>query len=199
MVSSDDGQATWTWQQRTLMTNTTPVGSVLTRNKDFKSPAQNSVPFKDLLFVHAPSGKWAAYAGVGNGSTSIASFMAAISAPVCNLSLAGNGYPMTAGTLTASGKLCDTDLYFHQGDLDGTGRVDYCQGTNGQNSTYGPTWSMGDNNGCPFDDPSGTSFGPDVAPAGQTQEVNSYGFGYALGLNTGVAGAAQNYIQMYVR
>ncbi|HEX8821920.1 MAG TPA: fibrinogen-like YCDxxxxGGGW domain-containing protein, partial [Archangium sp.] len=199
MVSSDDGQATWTWQQRTLMTNTTPVGNVLARNKDFKSSAQSSVPFKDLLFIHAPSGKWAAYAGVGNGSTSIASFMAAISAPVCNLSLAGNGYPMTAGTLSVSGKLCDTDLYFHQGDLDGTASVSYCQSGGSSNSTYGPNWSIGDNNGCPFDDPSWASFGPDIHSSATTPEVNSSGFGYALGLNTGVSGAAQNYIQMYVR
>jgi len=198
MVGSDDGQHTWTWQQRTLMTNTTPVGDVLARNKDFKSPAQSFVPFRDLLFVHAPSGKWAAYSGVGNGSTSIASFMAALSAPVCSLSLAGNGYPMTAGTLTKAGKLCDTDLYFHLGDFDGSGSVATCQGVNA-NSTYGPSWSIGDNNGCPFDDPSWASFGPDLPTGYQTKEVSNAGFGYALGLNTGVAGTAQNYIQMYVR
>ncbi|MDC0712075.1 fibrinogen-like YCDxxxxGGGW domain-containing protein [Stigmatella sp. ncwal1] len=201
MVSSDDGQHTWTWNQRTLMTDTATVGSVLTRNKDFKSAAQFSVPFADLLFVHAPSGKWAAYGGVSHGSTSIASFMATLSAPICDLTLAGNGYEMTAGSLsTEDGRLCDTDLYFHLGDFDGTGDVNYCQGLDRlQDATYGPGWSMHNNHTCPFDDSSAASFGPDISPAAASQENDGVGFGWALDLNTGAPAEAQNYIQMYVR
>lgn len=197
MVSSDDGQNTWTWAQRSLMTDTTSVGSVLVRNKDFKSPAQSLLPFRDLLFVHAPSSKWAAYSGVGNGTVSIASFMSAISAPVCSYALAGHGYHMTAGTISLSGQLCDTDLYFHEGDIDGVGEA-YCMGDSGaQDSTYGPSWNRSNNAPCPFDDPPG--LGPDINFAGKTIEVPSQGFGDPLGLNTGAPGAAQNYMQMYVR
>jgi hypothetical protein len=201
MVSSDDGQHTWTWNQRTLMTtNTTLVGDVHARNKDFKSRALHALPFKDLLFIHAPSGEWAAYANVSNGSRDVASFMGSITAPVCDLSLAGNGYPLTAGTLTKRGKLCDTDLYFHLGDFDGFGKVDYCQGVGAStNSTYGPGWNIGDNGGCPFDDPSAASFGPDIAPGYVSKEREYAGFGYALELNTGAAGTGSNYLQMYVR
>jgi hypothetical protein len=203
MVSSDDGQNTWTWNQRTLMTtDQSLVGDVHQPNKDFKSRALHTVRFKDLLFVHAPSAVWAAYSGVSNGSSDAAGFMAAISAPVCDLNLAGNGYPVTAGTLTAGGHLCDTDLYFHQGDFDGFGDVSYCRRVDPnewQDSTYGPSWSVGNNNGCPFDDPSSASFGPDIWPGAVSQEYGNAGFGWALGLNTGAAGAAANYIQMYVR
>jgi hypothetical protein len=201
MVSSDDGQATWTWNQRTLMTtDQTLVGNVHERNKDFKSRALHTLPFRDLLFVHAPSSVWAAYGGVSNGSSDVASFMAAISAPVCDLNLAGNGYPQSAGTLMVGGKLCDTDLYFHLGDFDGFGSENYCRGVgDSQDSTYGPGWSVGNNGGCPFDDPGNASFGPDIYPEGASNEYGGSGFGWALDLNTGAPGAAANYIQMYVR
>jgi hypothetical protein len=126
--------------------------------------------------------------------------MAAISAPVCDLNLAGNGYPQTAGTLTVRGRLCDTDLYFHLGDFDGLGSVDYCRGAEqSQESTYGPVWSMRNNGGCPFDDTGRSSFGPSNWPDAASQEYDGVGFGWALDLNTGASGAAANYIQMYVR
>lgn len=200
LVSSDDGQDTWTWAQRHLMTtDITPVGNVRERNKDFKSPAHHALPFRDLLFIHAPSGRWATYAGVGTGGTSIASFMAGIAEPVCDPSVAGHGYKLTAGTLTLSGKLCDTDLYFHLGDLDGFGSVPYCQGLY-NDSTYGPSWNISNNAPCPFDDSAAASFGPDSDPRGGTVEEQSVaGFGQALGLNTGTPGSAQNYIQMFIR
>jgi hypothetical protein len=201
MVSSDDGRDTWTWNQRMLMTtDTTLVGDVHERNKDFKSRALHALPFEDLLFVHVPSNEWAAYANVSDGSQDVASFMGAINAPVCDLSLAGNGYPQTAGTLTTRGRLCDTDLYFHLGDFDGFGDEAYCQGVGqAQDSTFGPAWSIGNNGGCPFDDPGGASFGPDVHSAVAAREIEGVGFGGALGLNTGAPGTATNYIQMYVR
>lgn len=203
IVSSDDGQHTWTWNQRTLMTtNTALAGDVQQRNKDFKSQALHSVAFRDLLFVHAPSGVWAAYGNVDTGNRDAASFMTSINAPVCDLSLAGNGYPLTAGTLTRRGYLCDTDLYFHLGDFDGLGSVAYCSRVNAsesQDTTYGPTWSIGYNGGCPFDDPGSVSLGPDAHPNGVATEVDGAGFGWALGLNTGAPGSATNYIQMYVR
>ena len=100
-----------------------------------------------------------------------------------------------------SGRLCDTDHYFHPGDFDGIG-LWYCQRNDGnQDPTYGPMWNSTNNGPCPFDDPAGSSFGPDGSPIGlaQEQEMPGAGFGDPLGLNAGAAGAAQNYIQMYVR
>ena len=202
LVSSDDSQNTWSWDQRTLMTtDQTLVGDIHARNKDFKSLALHTLPFQSLLFVHAPSGIWASYGGISNGTTDLGHFMNAINAPVCDYSLGGNGYPQTGGTMTLAGKLCDTDLYFHQGDFDGIGNnVSYCLGnTAAQDSTYGPGWNISNNGPCPFDDPSGASLGPDINILGPGVEVTSAGFGEALGLNTGAPGTATNYIQMYVR
>ena len=90
MVSSDDNQATWTWKQRDLMTNTTPFGNVLARNKDFKSP--RSIPCPSRICsrpcaVGEMGGLWS----VGGGSSTIAAFMAARSAPVCDAAMPGNG------------------------------------------------------------------------------------------------------------
>lgn len=201
VVASDDGQNTWTWNNRNLMTtNTMLVGNVVERNKDFKSRALHVVPFSDLLFVHAPSTVWAAYAGVGNGALDLANFMAGIPYPVCDLALAGNGYPMTAGTMIKAERLCDTGLYFHLGDFDGTGDPSYCAaGDSYQNSSFGPCWNMGDNDGCPFDDSGYASLGPSRYVPAQDIESIGAGFGHALGLNKGVAAQAQNYVQMYVR
>ncbi|RYZ38096.1 MAG: hypothetical protein EOO71_25430 [Myxococcaceae bacterium] len=198
LVSSDDEQNTWTWDQRTLMTtDQTLVGDLSALNRDFKSRALHALPFQSLLFVHAPSGIWASYSGVSNGTMDVASFMNSINAPVCDLSLAGHGYPQTAGTMALSGKLCDTNLYFHLGDFDGTGSASYCSGTTTQDSTYGPAWNMNNNQGCPFDDPGGASLGPDIGS--RPDEVTGIGFGSPLGLNTGTPGTATNYIQMYIR
>ncbi|MFL5349842.1 MAG: fibrinogen-like YCDxxxxGGGW domain-containing protein [Hyalangium sp.] len=201
LVSSDDGQNTWTWDHRTLLTtDQTLVGSLDERNKDFKSRALYTVPFQSLLFVHAPSGVWASYSGISNGTLDAASFMNSRSAPVCDLSLAGNGYPQTAGTLTLGGTMCDTDLYFNLGDFDGGSIVPYCQDTSlYHNSTYGPGWSVNMGQGCPFDDPSYASLGPDVSPDAVSHEIAAAGFGLARGLNTGAPGTGSNYIQMYVR
>jgi hypothetical protein len=199
LVSSDDDQDTWTWKSRALLTtNKTPVGSVSERNKDFKSPALHQVAFEDLLFVHAPSSRWAAYAGVGDGSIDVGSFMAGLTAPLCDPSLGGNGYKMTAGSLVKGGWLCDTDLYFHLGDFDGTHDVLYCRGNDGfQDTTYGPTWNISFNHPCPFDDPGYASLGPILSYP--DYEAPGVGFGEALGLNTGEPGTGQNHLRMYVR
>jgi hypothetical protein len=206
LVASDDGQNTWTYDERARMTtDTTPIGSSAELSKDFKSPAYHVLPFTDLLFAHS-SGQWAAYGGVGNGMTDIGTFMAGIAYPVCSLALAGNGYPMTAGTI-GGGQLCDTDLYFHLGDMDFNlsqpSSEAYCQGNQGDD-TYGPAWSWANNHGCPFDDPGQASLGPIVqcsgCPAGTSAMEFSYlGFAGAMALNAGMSGTGQNNMRMYVR
>ena len=65
---------------------------------------------------------------------------------------------MTAGNFTGSG-LCNTNLYMHPIDEDG-GYNSSCDPylAGWTNNASGPTWSVGQNNGCPLDDVNVTSF-----------------------------------------
>ncbi|MEM9463656.1 MAG: fibrinogen-like YCDxxxxGGGW domain-containing protein [Myxococcota bacterium] len=201
-VSSNDGTNTWTWNNRTLMTtDTTPVGNVNTLDADFKSPAYHTILMTDLLFVHAPSGVWAQYDSVGDGTTDLGTHLGSLPERVCDYALDDNGVEMSAGTLVAGGSLCDTDLYFHLGDHGNS--LGDCQ-TNGYASSesYGPMWSGVFNSVsglCPFDDPGETSLGPDQNVSMQDVELNGVGFGAAAGLNTGMAGSGENNMRIYVR
>jgi len=65
---------------------------------------------------------------------------------------------MTAGdfsnALQQSGyPLCSTYLYIHPADDDGT-----YMSCSLDNESYGPTWSVYYNNGCPIDDPDASAF-----------------------------------------
>ena len=62
LVSSSDGVETWTWNNQTLWTtNQTPVGTLEALNEDFKSPAYHTTKYRDIAFIHQPSGVWAVY------------------------------------------------------------------------------------------------------------------------------------------
>ena len=77
-VVSDDNQENWTWDNRNYWdTDTTTFGSVGQPHKDFKSAALHDLAFTDLLFVHAPSGEWASYNGVGDGEETLAAHIGA--------------------------------------------------------------------------------------------------------------------------
>ena len=206
MVASDDGIDTWTMVQAArFTTDTTPIGDVNMRHRDFKSPAYHTLGFTDLLFVHAPSGVTAEYEMVGDSSGALGAFINATPFPNCNHALAGNGFPLTGGTLTLGGNLCDTDLYFNLGDHETSEAV--CLDLDGaaNHATVGPVWSAQNNNGCPFDDPGFiAALGPSNqcvgCPAGiESQEQRTLGFAFALGLNTGAAGTAENFLQVYIR
>jgi len=205
MVSSDDGVHTWTWAERYLMSlNESTIGDINELHRDFKSFALHIVPFTDMMFHHAPSDVWAAYSGMSDGSMDAGTFMSMIQEPVCDFDY--EGYKLTAGTLTVSGKLCDSNLYFHLGDVDGYNTLGPCQdlNSNWNTATYGPVWSFGHNGGCPFDDPNGGGFGPtnkcsQCGPSTDVTESNGTGFGRHMGLNTGLAGTGENNIRMYVR
>jgi hypothetical protein len=202
-VSSDDGQDTWTWDDRHLWdTDTTTFGSLSSLDYDFKSPALHEVAAADMLFMHEPSGDWAGYNGVSDGSGDFGSVVDGIGEEICYTGT--DGYAMSAGTLSVSGNLCSTQLYINAADHDGTSS---CTGTSANQHTHGPAWSADYNNGCPFDDPSQTaSLGPGASnptieygspPSGNGPNPN--GFGWALGLNTGTSGAAENYMWVLVR
>ncbi|MEC9071596.1 MAG: fibrinogen-like YCDxxxxGGGW domain-containing protein, partial [Myxococcota bacterium] len=187
-VVSDDNQENWTWDNRNYWdTDTTTFGSVAQPHKDFKSAALHDLAFTDLLFVHAPSGVWAAYNQVGDGSGSLADTIGAYGGESIKWDYYGfepvPGYPLTAGTLSVTGKMCTDQLYFNATDQDGSG-YEYA---------YGPSWNANRNSTKCFDDPGiGATLG--TGNYGPTDEEQlSMGFGEALELNTGEAGTGENH------
>ena len=112
---------------------------------DYKGEGWNDVLFTDLLFE--TDSNYAIYEGVGDGTTAWYAFQAAI--PVHNCGLTdGYQYTMSSGDISTT-KLCNTNLYVNTYDYDGGS-------CHSDNNAYGPTWSVGFNNGCPLDDPQGT-------------------------------------------
>ncbi|EDM77649.1 hypothetical protein PPSIR1_13890 [Plesiocystis pacifica SIR-1] len=206
MTASDDGTATWTWNNRAMLANEVgEVGSLDAPTSDFMSLAYHVLPFTDVLFVHQPSGVWAHYPGVGDGSKSYGAVIAEFGSPVCDPALAGNSFELAPGsTLSATGPLCDTDLYFNLGDHDGP--LTDCQdlGSPSNTATFGPVWSANWGDGCPFDDPAESGIGPHgpcgvCPPEFAATEFPHLGFANALDLNSGQSGAGENYLQVYVR
>jgi hypothetical protein len=192
-VTSNDGVATWTYEARSLMVNGETVGNLDGTGRDFKSLSAVLLPFSDLLFVHQPSGVWAAYHDVGDGTDPFEELLGQALEGVCDTRQWA--YPLSAGTLPDDDPaLCDTQLYFNRVDLDGGAAT--C-GAPGTNTTYGPHWNAVNNDACPFDDPAQAGFGPDQGEP--TVETSAVGFGRALGLNTGAPAVGENYLQMYVR
>ena len=193
LVSSDDGKATWTWQNKTLWTtDPTGVGDLNKPHLDFKSPAIHHVGFDDVLVVHGPSGVWAIYDWVGAGATPFAKRLAQLGGPNCT-NQDSNGWPMSQGTLSKKGKLCSTRLYMSPKHDDGS---PYCGATLGH--AWGPAWSVATDGACPFSWPGKHgSLGPSLGDL--TTEHGARGFGAALGLNTGAAGKGLNYLQVWVR
>ena len=192
-VHSDDGQNTWTWDNRRYFdTDTTTFGSLSSTNKDFKSDALHDVGMEDLLFVHSPSGIWAGYNDIDSGSEDFGTFLSSYG-ELINYS-GTDGIDMSTGTLTATGDVCSTQLFINAADGDG-----------GNDSAHGPGWSTNFNHGCPLDD-AGIRGGLGPVPTCST-EWNydegvtgvGVGFGYSLGVNSGGMNAAENYMQVFVR
>ncbi len=200
LTSSDDGVDTFTFDDRELMTtDATPVGDSCAPAFDYRGAAWFGVPLNDLLFVHRPSGIWASYEDVWDGTLSPADFLAAQPFPAC-LSAGLVGYPMTAGSLTVGGALCDTDLYFNPGDHEAGEFA--CSDPDGPltQHAFGPAWSAGGADGCPFDDPGASGgIGPLKSADGHAFEYDARGFGAALELNTGLVGLGENRLEVYVR
>lgn len=197
-TSSDDSANTWTWNKRTLWTtDTSDVGSVVSPNRDYKNRAVHSLALRDLLFVHAPSGIWAAYGDVSDGSKTLSEVISATPSPNCEPT---SGYAITAGTLTQSGALCSTDLFFNLGDYDGLrSRCEnrFALSPLREEATFGPAWSIGNDQGCPFDDPAYSSWGANKhAP---NEEADGRGFGLALNRNSSPGNIGGNFISMFVR
>jgi hypothetical protein len=204
-TSSDDDVDTWTWNDRASLGDSPfTVGDVNQANLDFMSPAYHNLAVTDLLFIHEPSAVTAIYGDVSNGNEALGDIIQAAGSPVCDYNLGGNGFPLTGGSLTLGGQLCDTDLYFNLGDheTDLNSCMDFGSGSN--TAAYGPVWSANKGAGCPFDDPAEFGLGPHgpcgACPANFPDTEFSYlGFANALALNDGAPGAGENYMQIYVR
>lgn len=196
-VHSDDGQANWTFNNRSLFYDDIFIGSINQPYLDYKGQGMVQLNFYDVLALHAPSGVWAAYYNVGNGSSSLGSRITNFPFPNCTTS---SGCTMSSGTLAVSGtSLCNTDLFFNIGDYDGQ-YSSYCLNISNQfnNATYGPAWSVNQNSGCPFDDPgTHSSLGPNIQSI--DTEQSAIGFGRAIDGNTGTAGTGANHMKIFVR
>ena len=198
IVASDDGQNTWTWNNRRYWdTDTTTFGTLNSLGRDYKSRGHHEVLMNDVLFMHAPSEQWARYNVVNEGA---ASFAAVIDGYDDSMMWNTNsGLKMTAGSIAANGRLCDTDLYFNVADQDNANRQD----------AHGPTWNVNHTQQCagsPFNDPGFRgSLGPGSGDylfngvPNTDVEHDAIGFGQSLGLNTGEVGRGQNYMRIYVR
>lgn len=138
------------WPIADMVTASTVGSASLTAN--YRGAVWSTLPFTDLMFEDGLND--AVYEGVGDGSESYLDFQSRIPEPDCTRT-SGLTWPMTAGNL-AGGRLCDTNLYINPHDQDGGGLCTLAR----EHSNYalGPTWSANNNNGCPLDDPSGTSF-----------------------------------------
>ncbi len=193
-VASDDGADTWTYTSRRYWDlDATTFGSLDDLDADYKSEALTRVSTTDVLVVHEPSGTWAAYGAVGDASQDLAAIIADYGDEYCWRD--GRGFDMTAGSLVASGGLCDTDLYLNAADHDGGGGS--CSCADCTDHAYGPSWNVDNGDGCPFDDPGAmASLGPASESSGESSAI---GFGDALGLNTGASGAGENYAWILVR
>ena len=201
-VHSDDGQDTWTWNNRHYFdTDITTFGSLSALNEDFKSQALHDVGMQDILFVHAPSGVWAGYNDADSGSGDFGTFMLDYQTP--SSELPNTGLIQTSGTLSAINFLNETKLYFSVID-----------GDENSNNSHGPTWNASTNNNVPFDDPGNNALGP--ISNRPNVEMNRFfsdpsynsstgiyvfglGFGNATVLNTGGYGLAENHMQVLVR
>ncbi|MFT7624946.1 MAG: hypothetical protein ACI9WU_004137 [Myxococcota bacterium] len=190
MTIAQDGQDTWTWNNKEFFDSDQATFGTAGVNGDFKSEAMHQVAMTDLLFVHGPSNTWAEYADVGSG-TSFQAYVTSLGADNACYS-AGAGHPLTEGTLTVAGTLCDTSLYFNPYDHDGV-----CPPTGLANNAWGPAWSGAFNEACPLDDPGRSALGPDEAIPDQE---GALGFAFLLDGTVGDGpDDGSNHIKVYVR
>ena len=207
-VVSDDGQDNWTMGNKAYWTtDKTTFGSLQKLNRDYKNEGIQILPFSDIMFAHSPSGTWAAYYRVGDGQQTLGQVINVWAHPTCLQFLAGHSHAPQAGNIKRQGKICETDLYFNLGDFDGKGEA-YCKDLKksaDNNATFGPSWSIGNDDGCPFDDPALAGLGPtnpdctNCSSSDIDKEVDALGFAGPAGLNTGDSGKAKNYMRIYVR
>jgi len=200
-IYSDDGQHTWTWENRTFMTTqTNTLGTLDALNQDMKNQAYNHLEFRDLMFLHSTPDTpqdpiWVMYGDAGNGLQTLGQFIDSFNTNINYLNL--GGIEQTGGNLDVGGTLCSTDLYINPCGLDGE---TFCTG---DDNAFGPAWSQDNSEGCPLDDPGiRGGVGPDSSK--HTHEYGltvspSVGFGHALSLNTGEQGAGENFLWVLVR
>ncbi|MCB9662476.1 MAG: hypothetical protein H6732_00025 [Alphaproteobacteria bacterium] len=199
-IASDDGRTTWNFANRARWTSTSATwdtGSIDDLVHDHRNAAYRTLPVEDVLFVHAPSGVWAAYHGVTDGQRSYAGWVD-VYASVDGRCYAGNdGWNLSAGTLSAGFELCDTDLYISPQDKD---EQSGCRKGSSDEDAWGPAWNSGNtsSSACPFNDPGAVaSLGSDAYRP--NEETRGVGFGRARHLNTAAEFSAGNRMALYAR
>jgi large repetitive protein len=168
--SGDDPEEVWCEQTEygggwTLIASNSPFNSIWAESNirdnstfgtigsgDYKANAFSTVVFNDVMFTDGIY--FAVYEAVSTGGMSWIDFSLSVGYYTCGSSVY---WPMTMGNLNGQ-YLCDTNLYIHPIDEDG-GANSSCN-VNGQwtDNASGPAWSTYNNNGCPLDDPSGSTF-----------------------------------------
>ena len=148
-VNSFDGS----WNTTNVTDNTKFGNAGLTAS--FKGRGWSEIPFSDLMFSNNTN--YAVYNDVSTGVLSYYAF--SVSIPMLNCGINTDyEFAMSEGTFSStthssSGTMCNTNLYMRVADHDGS--VSSCTD---DNESFGPSWSFGNNNGCPLDDPSLFSF-----------------------------------------
>ena len=196
-VHSDENQHSWTWSNRHYFdTDTTTFGSLDVLHKDFKSRALHEVAVGDLLFLHQPSSIWVAYRV--EPRSSFGAFIESYGEHVCYSGT--DGFNMVAGTLTHTGNMCSTQLFINPADHDNDASDSPCY--DGGDSTYGPAWSIRNNDGCYLDDPgTHSALGPASFPTTQNDEWSTLGIGFSWGVGGEhiSTGEGTHYMQVFVR
>ena len=120
--------------------------------EDYKSPAYHHLAIHDVLFHReASDDEWVYYQDFGEGGLSVGRRFSDMRNPDCPL-YAARGFHASAHDLRDS-ELCDRTLYVSPADMDGT--RDYC---GYDEDVAGPAWSVDRGQGCPLDNPDGSSF-----------------------------------------
>jgi len=200
-VSSDDGQHTWTWNNRHYWdTDTTTFGKLDELNRDFKSGAYHDSLVSEVLFLHYPSKYWAHYGVNSYGQYGMAARVGSVS-PYCGLA-ANTGFSAKATKWISTPSICDNKVYFNPQDS----QWEKCADLGDIAHTWGPAWNVkvGSSNCLTLVHPGlKSSLGPNSQyPAYEyspNQQTGAIGFGAAAQANTGQYGKGENYMQIYVR
>jgi hypothetical protein len=149
LIAVNAGDGSWS---TTSVISATPFGSV-DLTADYKADvAWNVLTFSDVMFTDGS--ETAVYEGVDAGTRSWFDFVNAVPLHNCGTT-DGYDYAMTDGDFVGD---CNTTLYIHPIDEDGGYNASCTEGYTWGDDATGPAWSASNNDGCPMDDPSGSSF-----------------------------------------
>jgi|GEM_PF-2173789 len=194
-VHAGDGLDTWSFNERSLFTDTRLVGTPTALNADYKGVPTQKIAHEEWMFLHRPSDVWGTY-DVGEGTRRLYTehmLMRNPSGSTINCEPSSfpttGGLPMKRGAIvaaqsadrSAANRLCSTSLFF---SVSGPA----CKSTVAANYSFhtgwGPMWS-GNNNANPFvcfDQTTVGGLGPNIFNFFKSNENNPVGFARYMGL-----------------